>query len=41
MLGWLDSIVDSVDLSLGKLWARVKDREASCMAVHEVAKSQT
>ena len=38
---WSDSIMDSVDMNLSKLWEIVKDREAWHAAVHGVAKSQT
>ena len=40
-MGWLDGIIESVDMSLSKLQQKVKHREAWHVAVHGVTKSQT
>ena len=40
-MGWVDSITDSMDMNLSKLWEILKDREDWYVALHGLAKSWT
>ena len=38
---WLDGIIDTINMNLGKLWEMVRDREAWRATVHGITKSRT
>ena len=38
---WLNNITNSMNMSLSKLWERVKNKGAWCATIHGVTKSQT